>query len=319
VSVGRDGGPAIVSCGEALIDFVPMRTGGGLTGYRPIVGGSPFNVAIALARLEVPAGFLSRMSTDLFGRQLATALEDDGVHTGLLARGQEPTTLAFVSLAEGAEPEYAFYTSGSADRSLAEADIPAQLPASVECLHFGSFSLAQEPGASTLEALAERERGRRVIALDPNVRPTLVGGREAYVARVERWVGRSELVKVSRADLLWLYPGADPEVMARRWLGLGPALVAMTMGTEGALALTATLRIRVPGIAVRVVDTVGAGDSFHAAFLAALWRAGRLRPGRLAGVEAGELETALGFARRAAAVTCGRAGADPPRLSELEA
>ncbi len=307
----------IVSCGEALIDMVPLHGADGETGYRPLPGGSPFNVAIALARLGSRTGFLSRVSTDFFGDLLVRTLEANAVDTRLVVRGPEPSTLAFVSIAAGEEPQYAFFNIGAADRSLVAADLPEPLPDAVDCLHFGSFSLAVEPAATTLAELMRRETGHRVISLDPNVRPTLVGEREAYVRRLERLVALATVVKVSAADLEWLYPGASAEAIAVRWRDSGPALIAVTRGTDGAVALTGTTRAAVPGNRVDVVDTVGAGDTFQAGLLARLAEFGRLGRDSVSTLTEAELADALSFAGRAAAITCSRAGADPPRRAEL--
>ncbi len=307
----------IVSCGEALIDFVPLTGAAGEAGYRPLPGGSPFNVAIAAARLGQPAGFLSRVSTDLFGDQLVATLAANDVDTSLVARGDEPSTLAFVGLAEGEEPRYAFFNTGTADRSLAASDLPEELPSGIGCLHFGSFSLAVEPSATTLAGLMQREKGRRVISLDPNVRPTLVGPRAAYVQRLEGLIRLASVVKVSGADLEWLYPGEPVEAVAARWCDSGPAVVAVTAGERGAIGVTATLRAEVRGAPVQVIDTVGAGDTFQAGLLVRLAELGRLSPDGLDALSEKELADALSFAGRAAAVTCSRAGADPPRRNEV--
>ena len=307
----------IVSCGEALIDFVPLAGAGGEAGYRPLPGGSPFNVAIAAARLGQPAGFLSRVSRDFFGDQLVASLEANGVDSGLVVRGDESSTLAFVSLEPGQEPRYAFFNTGAADRSLIAADVPDSLPAGIDCLHFGSFSLAVEPAATTLAALMRREAGNRVISLDPNVRPTLVGERNAYVARVEALVRLATIVKVSAADLDWLYPGESVETVAARWRDSGPSVLAVTLGERGAFGLTATVRAEAGGAPVELVDTVGAGDSFQAGLLVRLAELGRLSRDGLTGLTEADLADALAFAGRAAAITCTRAGADPPRRDAL--
>jgi len=309
----------IVSCGEALIDFVPMTGGGGESGYRPLVGGSPLNVAVAVARLERPAGFLARLSSDLFGDMIVGHMTANGVDTRHVRRADQPTTLAFVSLAAGEEPQYAFFAENSADRNLAPGDIAADLGDDVACLHFGSFSLAIEPSGSTLGGLMAREHGRRVIALDPNIRPTLIPDKAAFTRRLEGWLPLADIVKVSRADLDWLYPGEDWRAVAARWRATGPALVVVTLGAEGAHALGGFGETAVAGRPVRVVDTVGAGDTFHAGLLAALDEAGLLTPARLRETTAEAAAGALDWGVRASALTCARAGADPPGRAAVAA
>jgi fructokinase len=307
----------IVVCGEALVDFTPAVCGDG-PGYVPHPGGSPYNVAVALARLEVPVAFLGRVSSDAFGRVLREHLARNGVDLRYLREGAEPTTLAFVHQARGAEPEFSFYGEGTADRLLTQADLPRALPPEAAVLHVGSLSLLWEPSASTLESLVARERGRRVVSLDPNVRPALVRDWGAYRRRVEAWVASADLVKASRADAAWLYPGEPLDRVARRWHDLGAAVIVLTLGEEGAWGWTGEGSVSVPAIPVEVVDTVGAGDAFTAGLLAWLWRRGRTGRADLAALPAGALGEALHYASRVAALTCTRAGADPPRRDEVE-
>ncbi len=300
----------ILVAGEALVDLTPARCGDG-TGYLPRPGGSPYNVALGLGRLDVPVGFLGRLSTDTFGRLLREHLQASQVSLTYVLDAEEATTLAFVHLSDDEEPEYAFYTEGTAGRVL----MPEHLPVVPEgaAMHFGSFSLALEPGASTLEGLMRRESRRRLISLDPNVRPGLVADQDAYLQRLEGLVRLADLVKVSRADLAWLYPGQAPEAVASRWLGLGPALVLVTRGKDGATALGVTAHASAATPPVTVVDTVGAGDAFTSAALAWLHRHDALDRRGLETLGAAELEALLAFANSIAADTCTRPGADPPR------
>jgi fructokinase len=300
----------ILVAGEALVDLTPARCGDG-TGYLPHPGGSPYNVALGLGRLDVPVAFVGRLSTDSFGQLLRDHLDDSQVSLAYVVDADEATTLAFVHLRDDEEPEYAFYTEGTAGRVL----LPEHLPVIPEgaAMHFGSFSLALEPGASTLEGLMRRESRRRLLCLDPNVRPGLIPDRDAYLRRLEALVGLVDLVKVSQADLAWLYPGQAPEAAASRWLGLGPALVLVTLGKDGATAFAAAARADAATPPVTVVDTVGAGDAFTSAALAWLYRHEALERRGLETLDAAALEALLAFANGIAADTCTRPGADPPR------
>ncbi len=308
----------ILVCGEALIDFVPVAHGDE-PAYVARAGGSSFNVAMGLGRLGIPVGYLGRVSTDPFGRLLRRRLEADGVDCRLLLEGDEPSTLAIVHLDAGAEPVYIFHGEGTADRLLRLEDLPAELPEQVMALHLGSISMVREPGASAFEAIMRREHARRVISLDPNVRPSLVGERSTYVARLEGWISLADVVKVSRADLAWLYPDADPEAVAAAWLARGPGLVVVTRGHDGSLGLTARDRVEVAGTPVAVSDTVGAGDAFTSGLLAWLHEAGRLGRAAIREIPADALQDCLAFADRAAAITCTRAGAQPPTRAEMDA
>jgi fructokinase len=235
-----------------------------------------------------------------------------------MLEGDEPSTVAIVHLEAGAEPVYAFHGDRTADRLLRVEDLPATLPAETNALHFGSISMVREPAASAFEALMRREKGRRVLSLDPNVRPSLVGERRAYVARLEGWVSLADVVKVSRADLAWLYPSTAPDTVAAAWLRRGPGIVVVTRGRDGACALAASGRVDIAGVTVPVWDTVGAGDAFTSGLLAWLQEAGWLDRTRLRAIPADALRRGLAFANRAAAITCTRAGAQPPTRAEMD-
>jgi fructokinase len=306
----------ILVCGEVLVDLVPAPCDGE-TGYLPRGGGSPYNVGIGLARLEVPVGFMGRVSRDHLGRMLRLRLTSNGVDVRYLLEGDESTTLAMVHLEPDSEPEFVFYGEGTADRLIEVGDLPVAFPDEVGALHFGSISLVREPGASAFEACMGREHGRRVLSLDPNVRPSLIADRDAYLERLVGWVKLADLVKISRADLRWLYPREDPEDIAHGWLGLGPALVVVTRGSEGATAVGVRGAAEVRGVPRTVVDTVGAGDAFTSGLLAWLHESGRLERSSLRELGADEIREGLAFADAVAALTCTRAGAEPPTRAEL--
>ncbi len=305
----------IISCGEALIDFLPRKGADGNALFQPATGGSPYNVAVAMARLGATTGFFGGMSTDFFGDMLRQSLTDSGVDLSFVAAVKRPTTLAFVTLEDG-NARYAFFDEGSAGRMLTEADLPA-FPKTVAALHFGSISLVAEPCGSTLEALMRREQKDRVISLDPNIRASLVRNREGYLARLDRLVAMADIARLSDEDLAWIAPEASFEEIARRWLDHGARLVILTRGAAGATAITAHHAVSVPGMAAKVVDTVGAGDTFTAGVLARLDALGLLTKPAVAKLDRGRLTDVLSFAIKAAAVTVSRAGADPPWLKEI--
>ena len=306
----------VVVCGEGLIDMVPTRCGDG-QGYLPRPGGSPFNVAIGLARLDVPVAFLGRLSRDRFGRRLVQHLRDNAVQLRYLRDGLEVSTLAFVHHEPGQEEQYVFYSENSADRNLLPADLPDHFDDDVSVLHFGSTSLMMEPSASTLEQCMRREHGARLVSLDPNVRAQLIADADRYRRRLEGWVSLSDLVKASRADLEWLYPAVSADQVAQRWRGLGAGLVLVTLGVDGAVAFGPRAMARQPAVSVQVVDTVGAGDAFTAGALAWLHHASLLDRTALNGITTSELTALLSYANQVSALTCTRPGADPPRLDEL--
>ena len=306
----------IVVCGEALVDLVP-RLCGDETGYVPRGGGSPYNVGIGLGRLGVPVGFLGRLSRDRFGRMLGARLESNGVDMRFVREGDESSTVAMVHLAAGDEPEYAFYGEGTADALFQLGDLPASFPDEVAALHFGSISLLREPGASTYEACMRREQGRRVLSLDPNVRPGLIADRSAYVRRLEGWIGLMDLVKVSSADLAWLYPGRPVPDVVRQWRALGPSLMVVTQGVHGAVGFGAGEPVTSAAMDVSVVDTVGAGDAFTTGLLAWLHDHGCLDRHALRDLGRPNIAESLAQANQVAALACTRSGAEPPTRAEL--
>ncbi|TMD04473.1 MAG: carbohydrate kinase [Chloroflexi bacterium] len=301
----------IVVAGEALMDMVATRDGT----QQPRPGGGPFNTARALARLGVPTAFLGRLSTDAFGRQLAAALVADGADLSLTSLGPEPTTLAIAEVDSRGYAAYRFVTAGTSAPNLTPAGLPASLAPDVNALHVGTLGLLLEPIAATLFHLVQREGGRRLVMVDPNIRPALLTNVPPYRDRLDAIMAHSTIVKGSEADLAWLYPELEVEAAAERLLGLGPRLVIATLGAQGALGASAGIRVRVPAPIVDVVDTIGAGDAFGAAVLAWLHEHGALTTDL--SLDAAHLRSVLDFACLAASLTCTRPGADPPWRSEL--
>jgi fructokinase len=306
----------ILSCGEALIDMLPRTSTEGEACFAPYAGGAVFNTAIALGRLGAPSAFFSGVSSDMLGEILADTLTASKVDTRYLARSDRPTTVAFVKLVNG-QATYAFYDEATAGRMLSTDQLPA-LPPEVSTLFLGGISLVNDPAASTYEALQARECQVRVTMVDPNIRPGFIAGKEAeYRARIERMVARADIVKLSDEDLHWLEGPGDLTVLAREILAKGPKVVFVTEGAKGARAVTATQDRFIAATPVKVVDTVGAGDTFNAGVLAALHQAGALSKTGVAALSDATLDAALSLGTRAAAVTVARAGANPPWSHEL--
>ncbi|MFJ6695232.1 carbohydrate kinase [Streptomyces sp. NPDC091272] len=299
----------IVVAGEALIDLVPQAAGDALAPLLPARGGGPYNTAVALGRLGADVAFCSRISTDAFGASLVERLHEEKVSTALLQRGPEPTTLAVASIDPGGSAAYGFYVEGSADRLF---EAPAQLPDAVTALSFGTCSLVLEPGASAYERLMRREAARGTfVALDPNIRAGLIADPDAYRTRFLGWLPHVALLKLSEEDADWL--GRDVE----GWLAAGPAAVVLTRGGAGLTAYTQNGEHSAPGVPVDVVDTIGAGDTVNAALLHALSARGALSREAVAALDPAGWREVLALAVRAAAVTCSRAGAEPPYAHEL--
>ncbi|MCG7210944.1 carbohydrate kinase family protein [Streptomyces arenae] len=299
----------IVVAGEALIDLVPQGTGA-LAALRPALGGGPYNTAVALGRLGSPTAFCSRASRDAFGEALLDGLRRAEVDVSLVERGTEPTTLAVATVDPRGSASYSFYVDGTADRLFTA---PAALPAATRAVSFGTLSLALEPGASAYEELMRGAAAQGLfIALDPNIRAGLIPDPDAYRARFKSWLPSVTLLKLSEEDALWL--GGTP----REWLASGPSAVVITHGGDGLSAFTRDgAEYAVPGEEVAVVDTIGAGDTVNAALLHGLAARDALSVEALLGLDADGWTALLRFAARAAAITCSRAGAEPPYAFEL--
>lgn len=305
-----------VVCGEALMDVFAVGDTATGTTLDARVGGSPFNVAVGLARLGQPVTFFGAVSSGFLGARLMRALREEGVATEATVRVDAPTSLGLVGLDAQGVPSYAFYGDPAADRQLAP-DALALLPAPIDAIHVGSFTTVVEPVASTLRTLVERERERALICFDPNVRLNVEPDLAAWRELLHWMLPRSHVLKVSEEDLSLLQPGVVIERFAARALADGVRLVVVTRGDGGAIAWAGTDSVEVPALPVRLVDTVGAGDSFQAALLTWLAEHGCLSAQALGPAFAPRLREALCFAVAAAALTCSRRGADLPRRSEL--
>ncbi|MFJ7901394.1 carbohydrate kinase [Streptomyces sp. NPDC096198] len=301
----------IVVAGEALIDLVPQDAGA-LAPLRPALGGGPYNTAVALGRLGSPTAFCSRLSSDSFGGALLDGLRAAGVDVSAVQRGPEPTTLAVATVDDQGSAAYSFHVEGTADRLFTAPDV---LPPGVRAVSFGTCSLVLEPGATAYEELMRRAAAQGVFtALDPNIRAGLIPDPDAYRARFKSWLPSVTLLKLSAEDAGWL--GGTP----REWLASGPGAVVVTHGGDGLTAFTRDgAEHSVAGVPVDVVDTIGAGDTVNAALLHGLAARDALSPAGLEALDADGWRELLHFAARAAAITCSRAGAEPPYAAELAA
>ncbi|MFT7835808.1 carbohydrate kinase [Saccharothrix sp. BKS2] len=303
----------IIVAGEALVDLVPDRVGG----YRPLPGGSPANTAVGLGRLGTPTALLARLADDRLGALLRAHLETSNVDLRHTAESTAPTTLAVVDVDQHGVADYSFYIDGCADGGWQPADLPAALPPDAALHVGGSFALAVEPMAGAFETLLSREHPHRVISLDPNIRPVLIHDHAAVRARLRRWLGMTDIVKVSADDLRWIAPDRPLADVVAEWHEQGPALVVVTRGPEGVHASSPTGQVDLPALPVDITDTVGAGDAFTAGLLAALDRDDLLTRTNLTTLTHAELTDTLTYAQRVAAITCTRPGADSPWFDEL--
>lgn len=300
----------ILCSGEALIDMLPRQTAEGENAFVPHAGGSVFNTAIALGRLGADVQFFSGLSTDMFGDILRDGLKASKVDAAPAAISDRPTTLAFVKLVDG-HATYAFNDEGTAGRMLSESDLPA---VSADALFFGGISLVVEPCAKAYEALMLREAPTRLTMIDPNIRPSFIIDETAYRDRLTRMMAAADIIKTSDEDLHWINGTHD----ATSLLGDNATqVVLLTRGAEGVTIVSRQGVTHVDAVPAEVVDTVGAGDTFSAGFLAGLDQRGHLTKDALKTATLDDLHAAASLGARTAAITVSRAGANPPWAHEL--
>ncbi|TPK81228.1 carbohydrate kinase [Mesorhizobium sp. B2-4-13] len=305
----------ILCCGEALIDMLPRTTTENEPAFAPYVGGAVFNTAIALGRLGAPAGFFSGLSSDLFGGQFRDALGASKVSSTYAHTSPRPTTLAFVRLNNG-QATYTFYDENTAGRMLTIEDLP-QLGSEIEAMLFGAISLISEPAGSAYEEFMQREHETRVMMLDPNIRPNFIPDKAKHLRRIREMMAIADIVKLSDEDLQWFGEAGSHEDVVRNWLDRGPKLIVVTHGSEGAVGYSKQHRVTVMPETVKVVDTVGAGDTFNAGILASLHEQGLLTKAAISSLSEDAIRKALALGAKAAAVTVSRAGANPPWRHEI--
>lgn len=309
----------IVAAGEALIDLVEEPDGR----YNPCLGGSVFNYAVALGLQGVPTAYLNALSTDVFGQRLAARLAQAGVTLACARRSPRPTALAVVTVDDSGAARYVFHLQQVADNDLGPGDLAGLLPDRAQVLHTGGLALlpANVELYRPLIALA-RLRGM-AVSVDANLRPLAAGSAlDAYREAVLAALAEADLVKVSEEDLAHLgFDAPDPLAAARALhRRIGPALLCLTLGAQGAWVLAGdTVLHQAAPAGLQVIDTVGAGDCFHAAFLAHLERSGCAMPRRGALPAADALRGALRHAVAAAGINVTRAGCQPPGWQETVA
>ncbi len=310
-ATGRHAGVAVF--GEALVDLLAH----GERSFTATPGGSPANIAVALARLGHPVRFLGGLSTDRWGDLLDDHLRGAGVDTGSAPRSPRPTAIALVDLGPDGGAIYRFLWDDTADRAVTLGDLPDDLGDDVGWLHVGSVAAALPDTGALTTHLVTREHGRRLVSCDPNVRTMVHGDGDGPRARLRGLTEQADLVKISDEDLAFVLPDHDPGTAIAHWLDHDVGLVAITRGGSGATLATAAATVDVTAPATTVVDTVGAGDTFMAGLLAGLLDAGVTDRDALASLDRDQLRSVGMLAARAAAVTVSREGADPPTRQAL--
>jgi len=307
-------------CGEALFDFFSEDDASGLASkvnFKAIAGGSPFNVAVGLRRLGVDSALFGGLSTDYLGRRLQQVLQDEGVRPDYLVDFAAPTTLAMVAVGANGSPHYSFRGEGCADRQLNLAHLPVLGP-EVRGLHIGSFSLVVQPIGDTLLTLVQRESGKRLITLDPNVRLNPEPNIDLWRERIATLVPLADLIKVSDEDLSLLYPEQDPQRVIEGWLEHRCQIVFLTRGGDGATVFSRQHGTwSVPAASIKIADTVGAGDTFQAALITWLTEHGLDSVEGVQQLAREQIDAMLRFSVQAAALTCSKTGPDLPYRHQL--
>ena len=289
--------------GEALMDLIPVAGGDRV----PMVGGGPANTAKAVARLGYEAYFIGGISIDNYGIEIEKELLRSGVDLSLAYRGVESTALAIATIDENGLAKYDFELEGTASFAFDASWLPGGEP---DVIHVGSVATLIEPGSS---ALLEWVSTKSVpVIFDPNVRPSIQGDKNLYRAAVERWIDVATIVKLSEDDVNFLY-GDSADSVVSAWLDRGVTIVVVTRAEKGLKAYSPGSVVEVPAVKVDLVDSVGAGDTIGAILVEGVLVHG------MENLVGEALTSVLSRAARAAAITCSRAGANPPSREELEA
>jgi fructokinase len=299
----------VLVVGEALVDIVKAPDGA-VTEY---AGGSAANVAVALSRLGRPVRFATSYADDAHGALVAAFLSRDGVVLATDPAAVARTSTAAATIGSDGSASYVFDFDWRLNPLLPSDTTPL-------AVHTCSLGAVIEPGADSALEMVRALRADATVSYDVNARPAVTGTGPEVVALVERMVAISDVVKASDEDLAALYPDLDQLTAVRRLLDLGPAAIVVTRGAEGASWHGHAATVETAPVAVPVADTIGAGDTFGAAMIDALWERGRLGGDRrddLRDLAAEEIAEVLAHAARAAAVTVSRPGADPPYRNEL--
>ena len=293
-------------CGEVLIDLIPDGTE-----RKAVVGGGPANTAKALSKLGITTQFIDGISTDKYGQMALKQLHKDGVLLDFVKFSDKPTCLAIVSLNKQGAASYEFVIEGTATFDFSATWLPDPVANKPSLLHIGTLVTAIEPAASVLFEWAKKVAKVSPVVFDPNIRPAVMSDRAEYVKQVERWVSISSAVKVSDDDICWLYPGVELDLVANKWLAMGPELVVVTFGDKGLTGYRKDEKVAVDAKKVVVADTVGAGDTVGAILVEAIIEDG------LDKLTGDRLSVMLDRAAKAAAITVSRTGALPPSKDEI--
>jgi fructokinase len=293
--------------GEVLVDLIPNGADS-----QPIVGGGPANTAKALAKLGIDTQFIDGISSDQYGQMAKDELVSAGVKLDYVKYSVKPTCLAKVLLNHSGTATYEFVIENTATFDFTSEWLPNPQIDRPTLLYIGTLATVIEPGASVLFEWAQSVAKVVPIVFDPNIRPAVISDPKQYVSQVERWMAIASAVKVSDEDIKWLYPSIGIEQIVNDWLTKGPSLIVVTHGDKGLTGYRKNERVSVDAVKVKVIDTVGAGDTVGAILVEAMEKYG------LESLTGARLDVMLKRAAKAAAITVSRIGANPPSKEEID-
>jgi fructokinase len=306
---------SVAVLGEALIDLIVGKDGA----YRPHLGGSPYNVAIGLARQGASVCYLAPLSNDAFGDQLHESLCAEGVQIPIARRSHLPTSLALVTTDEDGMPAYRLYRQGVADKDNSAEEIEANLSEDLQVFHTGSLAITPSQVPKIRRLFELMHQNDVTVSLDINIRLQATSDTAAYLDGVRSLLPLADIVKASDEDLEPFRFAANARLAAELvYKEMGSGLLVLTEGESGAALYTTNATIEMKSYPIaHMKDTIGAGDAFHSAFLASLCRADAFRePCHV--IDSDVLRDALDFACAAAAINLSRVGCSPPTQSEVE-
>lgn len=305
--------------GELLIDFTPSGTNErGVHMFAKNPGGAPANVLAMAARLGGRTAFIGKVGRDSFGDFLRSVLVQNGVDgSGLVVDGSVPTTLAFVQLDENGDRSFTFYRNPGADRMLTTMDLNVEVINNCQIFHFGSVSMTHEPSRSaTFYAAEYASIQEKLVSFDPNYRAMLWDDEADALEQIKRGVALADILKVSEEEAQLITGDSDPASASQKLLAMGPALVLVSLGEQGAFFRTTSCAGHVPAYPVTAVDTTGAGDAFVGAIL---WQLSGMGRNAIAVMGEARLREIVSFANAAGALTTTAGGAIPamPSMEQI--
>jgi sugar/nucleoside kinase (ribokinase family) len=309
-----------VAIGEMLIDFTPMKnTGSDKPVYEANPGGAPANVLAAMSKFGLKTALIAKVGDDFFGQFLTQYLIDYNIDPAGVVKSSNPTTLAFVNLAENGERSFGFYRKGNADESLSIEEIPNSLIESARLVHFGSVSLTASPASdATFHVVNLAKELGKIVTYDPNLRPLLWDDLGRAKEMILKGFEYADVVKVSEEELEFLTGFTDIEqgsaVLVEKY---NTPLLFVTLGAEGCVVRKGNQTAHVPSFKVSAIDTTGAGDSFFGAILAQLLTASK----SIAELSFDELLPIIRYANAMAALTTTNRGGMPaiPEVAAVDA